>query len=89
MTTLRLIPVVVIHFITARKRTRRAKSAMLSPHLIGRRVNLNPVWMMFAPFAFGALFGFIGALLAIPVAASLSVFLRFVRHKSLPKAAEV
>ncbi|MEQ1956636.1 AI-2E family transporter [Mesorhizobium sp. CN2-181] len=60
---------------------------VLSPRLIGRRVNLNPVWMMFALFAFGALFGFIGVLLAIPVAASLGVILRFARRKSLGRSA--
>jgi predicted PurR-regulated permease PerM len=59
---------------------------VLSPRLIGRRVNLNPVWMMFALFAFGWLFGFIGVLLAIPVAASLGVILRFARRKSLASA---
>ena len=35
---------------------------VLSPRIIGRRVKLNPVWMMFALFAFGWLFGFIGLL---------------------------
>jgi predicted PurR-regulated permease PerM len=59
---------------------------VLSPRLIGRRVNLNPVWMMFALFAFGWLFGFIGVLLAIPIAASLGVILRFARRKSLASA---
>ena len=59
---------------------------VLSPRLIGRRVNLNPVWMMFALFAFGALFGLIGVLLAIPVAASLGVILRFARRKSLGRS---
>jgi predicted PurR-regulated permease PerM len=54
---------------------------VLSPRLIGRRVNLNPVWMMFALFSFGWLFGFIGVLLAIPIAASLGVILRFARRK--------
>lgn len=56
---------------------------VLSPRLIGRRVNLNPVWMMFALFAFGWLFGFIGVLLAIPLAASLGVILRFAWRRSL------
>src|SRR5262249_45287219 len=32
---------------------------LLSPYLVGRRVNLNPVWLMFALFAFGYLFGFV------------------------------
>lgn len=56
---------------------------VLAPRVIGRRVKLNPVWMMFALFAFGWLFGFIGLLLAIPIAASLGVILRFARQKSL------
>jgi predicted PurR-regulated permease PerM len=56
---------------------------VLSPRIIGRRVKLNPVWMMFALFAFGWLFGFIGVLLAIPIAASLGVILRFARRQSL------
>lgn len=56
---------------------------VLSPRFIGRRVKLNPVWMMFALFAFGWLFGFIGVLLAIPLAASLGVILRFARRQSL------
>ena len=55
---------------------------VLSPRIIGRRVKLNPVWMMFALFAFGWLFGFIGVLLAIPIAASLGVILRFARRQS-------
>ena len=56
---------------------------VLSPRVIGSRVKLNPVWMMFALFAFGRLFGFIGLLLAIPIAASLGVVLRFARRQSL------
>jgi len=50
---------------------------VLSPYLVGRRVNLNPVWMMFALFAFGYLFGFIGLLIAVPLAAAIGVLLRF------------
>src|SRR5256885_16619601 len=42
---------------------------VLSPYLVGRRVDLNPVWMMFALFAFGYLFGFVGLLIAVPLAA--------------------
>lgn len=56
---------------------------VLSPRVIGTRVKLHPVWMMFAMFAFGWLFGFIGVLLAIPIAASLGVILRFARRQSL------
>lgn len=60
---------------------------VLAPRVIGRRVKLNPVWMMFALFAFGWLFGFIGLLLAIPIAASLGVILRFARRQSLASTA--
>ena len=56
---------------------------VLSPRIIGRRVKLNPVWMMFALFAFGWLVGFMGVLLAIPIAASLGVILRYARQRSL------
>jgi predicted PurR-regulated permease PerM len=50
---------------------------VLSPYLVGRRVNLNPVWLMFALFAFGYLFGFIGLLIAVPLAAAIGVLVRF------------
>ncbi|MET0744418.1 MAG: AI-2E family transporter [Microvirga sp.] len=56
---------------------------VLSPRIIGSRVKLNPVWLMFALFAFGWLFGFVGLLAAIPLAASLGVVLRFAMRKSL------
>lgn len=56
---------------------------VLSPRIIGSRVKLNPVWLMFALFAFGYLFGFVGLLIAIPLAASLGVILRFAMRKSL------
>jgi predicted PurR-regulated permease PerM len=56
---------------------------VLSPRIIGNRVKLNPVWLMFALFAFGWLFGFVGLLVAIPLAASLGVILRFAMRKSL------
>ncbi len=50
---------------------------VLAPYLIGRRVHLNPVWVMFALFAFGYLFGFIGLLIAVPFAAAIGVLMRF------------
>jgi predicted PurR-regulated permease PerM len=54
---------------------------VLSPRIIGTRVKLNPVWLMFALFAFGYLFGLVGLLIAIPLAASLGAILRFtMRH---------
>ncbi|MBA4209936.1 MAG: AI-2E family transporter [Parvibaculum sp.] len=53
------------------------ESNYLSPKLVGDRVKLHPVWVMFAIFAFTALFGFVGALLALPIAAALGVIARF------------
>ena len=50
---------------------------VLQPKLIGRLVGLHPVWLMFALLAFGTLFGFVGLLLAVPLAASLGVLARF------------
>ncbi|MGB0682412.1 MAG: AI-2E family transporter [Magnetovibrionaceae bacterium] len=54
-----------------------AESYYLSPKLVGERVGLHPVWLMFALMAGGALFGFTGVLLAVPVAAIIGVLLRF------------
>ena len=50
---------------------------LLAPYLVGRRVNLNPVWLMFALFAFGYLFGFVGLLIAVPLGAAIGVLVRF------------
>lgn len=49
----------------------------LSPKLVGDRVGLHPVWLMFALFAFGYLFGIVGLLLAVPLAAAAGVLCRF------------
>ena len=49
----------------------------LSPYLVGARVNLDPVWVMFAIAAFGYLFGFVGLLIAVPLVASIGVLVRF------------
>lgn len=49
----------------------------LSPNLVGNRIGLHPVWLMFALFAFGYLFGFVGLLLAVPLAAAVGVLVRF------------
>jgi len=49
----------------------------LTPKLVGDRVGLHPVWIIFALMAGGALAGFLGVLLAVPVAAVLGVLARF------------
>ncbi len=50
---------------------------ILQPKLVGSSVGLHPVWLMFALFAFGSLFGFVGLLLAVPAAAAVGVLVRF------------
>lgn len=50
---------------------------ILQPKLVGESVGLHPVWLMFALFAFGYLFGFVGLLLAVPLAAAMGVLIRF------------
>ena len=50
---------------------------IVSPKFVGERVGLHPVWMIFAMFAFGYLFGFVGLLVAVPLAAAIAVLLRF------------
>jgi predicted PurR-regulated permease PerM len=50
---------------------------ILQPKLVGESVGLHPVWLMFALFAFGAMFGFVGLLVAVPAAAVIGVLVRF------------
>jgi len=55
----------------------------LTPRLVGQRVNLSPLLVMFAIAAFGYLFGFIGLLIAVPLAATIGVIVRFVVSQDL------
>jgi predicted PurR-regulated permease PerM len=56
---------------------------VLHPLLVGKSVGLHPVWLMFALFAFGALFGFVGLLIAVPAAAAVAVLVRFAINRYL------
>jgi predicted PurR-regulated permease PerM len=49
---------------------------VLSPRLVGHSIGLHPVWLMFALVAFGALFGFTGLLIAVPMSAVIGVLAR-------------
>ena len=54
---------------------------VLSPKLVGESVGLHPVWLIFALLAFGYLVGFVGLLVAVPLAATIGVLSRFaLRH---------
>ncbi|WP_172296986.1 AI-2E family transporter [Pseudoruegeria sp. HB172150] len=50
---------------------------ILTPNLVGSSVGLHPVWLLLALSVFGALFGFVGMLVAVPVSAALGVLARF------------
>ena len=49
---------------------------VVAPKLVGGSIGLHPVWLMFALFAFGELFGFTGLLIAVPAAAAIGVVVR-------------
>lgn len=59
---------------------------ILQPNLVGKSIGLHPVWLMFALFAFGYLFGFVGLLIAVPAAAAVAVLVRFAigRYEASP-----
>jgi predicted PurR-regulated permease PerM len=50
---------------------------VLTPRLVGERIGLHPLWVVFGVFAGGALFGFLGVLLAVPACAAIGVVARF------------
>ncbi|KRS12270.1 membrane protein [Roseovarius atlanticus] len=59
---------------------------ILTPKLVGESVGLHPVWLIFALSVFGALFGFVGMLVAVPVAAAIGVLMRFAVQQYLDSA---
>ncbi len=52
-------------------------SALLSPRIVGSRVGLHPLWLIFALFAFSYAMGFVGVLVAVPLAAAMAVLVRY------------
>jgi predicted PurR-regulated permease PerM len=52
-------------------------AGFLSPNIVGSKIGLHPVWLIFALFVFAYLFGVVGMLLAVPVAAAIAVLVRF------------
>jgi predicted PurR-regulated permease PerM len=52
-------------------------AAVLSPNIVGSKIGLHPVWLIFSLFVFTYLFGFVGALVAVPLAAAIAVLIRF------------
>lgn len=64
------------------------EGSVLTPKLVGDRIGLHPVIIIFAVAAGGQLFGFFGILLALPAAAVLSVLVRFAFHRYLKEHPE-
>lgn len=56
---------------------------IITPRLMGNSIGLHPLWLIFALSAFGTLFGFVGMLVAVPVAAVIGVLTRFVLTRYL------
>jgi predicted PurR-regulated permease PerM len=54
---------------------------LLTPYLVGDRIGLHPLAVIFALMAFGQLFGFVGVLLALPASAALLVALRMLQRE--------
>ena len=54
-----------------------AEGNVLTPKLVGSSVGLHPVWLLLALSVFGGLFGFVGMLIAVPLAATLGVLARY------------
>lgn len=60
---------------------------VLAPYFVASRIELNPLWVMFAVAAFGYLFGFVGLLIAVPLAAAMGAVIRFaIKEYSLSPA---
>ena len=55
------------------------ESFILTPRLVGERIGLHPLVVIFALMAFGQLFGFVGILLALPASAIISVMVKHLR----------
>jgi predicted PurR-regulated permease PerM len=62
----------------------------VTPKIVGDRIGLHPIWLLFAVTAGGALLGITGALLAVPTAAALGVLIRFAvqRYRESPLYAD-
>ena len=52
-------------------------ASLLGPQIVGSKIGLHPVWLIFSLLVFSYLFGFLGLLVAVPVAAAIGVLVRF------------
>ncbi|RKZ84818.1 MAG: AI-2E family transporter [Gammaproteobacteria bacterium] len=75
------LPVLMVVIVFSAAQT--LEGTVLTPHFVGERIGLHPVAVLFAVMAGAQLFGFIGVLLALPVAAVAMVLLRHAHQKYL------
>lgn len=61
-------------------------AGVLTPRIVGPKIGLHPVWLIFALFVFSYLFGFVGTLVAVPLAAAIAVLVRFALEVYLSSA---
>jgi predicted PurR-regulated permease PerM len=71
-----LVPILLVAAIFAAGQV--IEGNILTPKLVGDRVGLHAVWIIFALLAGGSLFGFLGIMLAVPIMAVIGVLARFV-----------
>jgi predicted PurR-regulated permease PerM len=57
------------------------ESNFLTPKLVGEKIGIHPVWVIFSLFAFGSLFGFVGLLIAVPTSAIISVIFQHIINR--------
>ena len=62
------------------------EGSVLTPRLVGDKVRLHPLWIIFALMAGGSLLGFLGIMIAVPVAAIIGVMVRFALERYLESA---
>jgi predicted PurR-regulated permease PerM len=73
---LQLVPVAIVFTVG-----QLIEGMLLTPNLVGDRIRLHPVAVIFAVLAGGQLFGFVGVLVALPVAAVLAVIVRHLHEQ--------
>lgn len=62
------------------------ESGFITPKLVGSKVGLHPIWIIFGMLAGASLFGFVGVLISLPVTAVIGVLVRFALVKYLASA---
>lgn len=77
-------PVLVVYVVVLFVVVNQVESAIVGPNILGEQIGLHPVAVIFAILAGGRLFGVTGVFLAVPVAAIVKVFLRYLQARLVP-----